>query len=437
MKNGFTMRLVGALALCAALATGSAFAATDQFLKSQGLRQEAADAAAKGDFAAARVALTEALRLRPGHPGILLALASAEAHTGDEESAMTHLQQYATMGLVARIADRPEFLPLALKPRFIGAKVQIEMNGEPKGAPVKAFALGDGAALFEGIAVDGAQAFAGSVRERRIVRIVGGIAEDFVAPGADGLFSVFGLAVDKPRGLLWAASTAGVLTPGLAPGEIGSAGVFAFDLETGALRAKAVLGPDIKAMLGDVAVAADGTVYATDSANAAIWRLKPGADALERVFDDRRFVSPQGIAVTPDQRRILVADYAMGLYAIDLETAKMTSVSAPSAVTLLGIDGISFADSGTLIASQNGIAPERIVALALDPDPASETVDIRRMRVIAANSPLHDGITLAAAAGPFVYYIANAPWARFDPEGKDTGKGPFPEAIVAKVAIGP
>jgi len=402
MKNGFTMRLVGALALCAALATSSAFAATDQFLKSQGLRQEAADAAAKGDFAAARVALTEALRLRPGHPGILLALASAEAHTGDEESAMTHLQQYATMGLVAHIADRPEFLPLALKPRFIGAKVQIEMNGEPKGAPVKAFALGDGAALFEGIAVDGAQAFAGSVRERRIVRIVGGVAEDFVAPG-----------------------------------EIGSAGVFAFDLETGALRAKAVLGPDIKAMLGDVAVAADGTVYATDSANAAIWRLRPGADALERVFDDRRFVSPQGIAVTPDQRRILVADYAMGLYAIDLETAKMTSVSAPSAVTLLGIDGISFADSGTLIASQNGIAPERIVALALDPDPASETVDIRRMRVIAANAPLHDGITLAAAAGPFVYYIANAPWARFDPEGKDTGKGPFPEAIVAKVAIGP
>ena len=426
------MRL-GVYGLCAALAAGSGLAATDQFLRSQSLRSEAADAAKNGDYAKAEAALTEALRLRPSHPGILLALASAEAHVGDGEDAMTHLQQYATMGLVARIADRPEFLPLALKPRFIGAKVQIEMNGEPKGAPVKAFALGDGAALFEGLAVDGARAYASSVRERRIVRIEGGVASSFVAPGANGLFSAFGLAVDKPRGLLWVASTAGALTPDLAPGERGAAGVFAFDLETGAPKANALLGADVKAVLGDIAVAADGTVYASDSANAAIWRLKPGATALERVFDDPRFVSPQGLAVTPDQRFLIVADYAMGLFAIDPDAGKMITLSAPSAITLLGIDGIGFADDGTLIATQNGIAPERVVAITLDEDVTA----VRRMRVIAANAPLHDGITLAAAAGPFVYYIANAPWARFDEAGHDTGSGPFGEAIVAKVAIGP
>ena len=106
---------------------------------------------------------------------------------------------------------------------------------------------------------------------------------------------------------------------------------------------------------------------------------------------------------------------------------------APSAITLLGLDGISFADDGTLVATQNGIAPERVVAIALEDDFTS----VRRMRVIAANGPLHDGIALAAAAGPYVYYIANAPWARFDPEGKDTGTGPFAPAIVAKAAIGP
>ncbi|MFT3810127.1 MAG: tetratricopeptide repeat protein [Micropepsaceae bacterium] len=427
------MRLPAVLMVCAVLAAGSAFPATDQFLKSQALRQDAADAAAKGDYAAAQAALTEALRLRPGHPGILLALASAEAHTGDGESAMTHLQQYATMGLVARIADRPEFLSLTLKPRFIGAKVHIEMNAEPKGEPVKAFTLGPGAALFEGLAVDGAQAFAGSVRERRVVRIEGGVARDFIAPGSGGLFSVFGLAIDKSRGLIWAASTAGVLTPDLEPGALGAAGVFAFDLETGAPKASALLAADVKAAIGDVAVAADGTVYASDSANAAIWRLKPGAKELERVFDDPRFVSPQGLAVSADQRFLLVADYAMGLFAIDLQSARMRTVSAPSAVTLLGIDGLSRADDGTLIATQNGIAPERVIALTLDPD----AVRIARVRVLAANSPLHDGITLAAAAGPFVYYIANAPWARFDEEGKDTGTGAFADAIVAKVAIGP
>lgn len=425
------MRLLKAALISLTMAATPAFAATDQYLRSQALRETAAEAAAKGDHMAAREALNEALRLRPGHPGILLALASAEAHVGEEENAMTYLLQYAMMGLVARIADRPEFLNLALKPRFIAAKVRIEMNAEPKGAPVKAFVLGSGAALFEGIAVDGAQAFAGSVRERRIVRIDRGVVGDFVAPGAGGLYSVFGLAVDKPRGLLWAASTAGVMTPDLQPGELGATGLFAFDLESGAPKARAVLPPEARAMIGDLAVAADGTIYASDSANAAIWRLKPGAEALERVFDDPRFVSPQGLVVSADQRFLLVADYAMGLFVIELETGKMHTLRAPSAMTLVGLDGLSLADDGTVVATQHGVAPQRVVALNIDPD----FLYLQQMRVIAANSPLHGGIRLAAAAGPFVYYIANAPWARFDEAGKDTGEGPFPDAIVAKAAI--
>jgi len=426
------MRLIGVPFLCAMLAA-NALAATDQFLKAQELRMIAADAAKAGDHAKALTALSEALKLRPGHPGILLALASAEAFTGDGESAMTHLQQVSAMGLTARIADRPEFLSLQLKPRFIGAKVQMQMNGDPKGDPASAFTLGDGAALFEGIAVDGAEAFAGSVRERRIVRIEGGVAKDFIAAKSGGLFSVFGLAIDKPRGLLWAASTASSLTPDLDEGELGEAGVFAFDLETGEPKVKALLPADVKAAIGDVAIAADGTVYASDGANGALWRLKPGSEKLERVFDDPRFVAPQGLVVSADQRFLIVADYAMGLYVINLETAKMTSISAASSVTTLGIDGLSLADDGTIVATQNGISPERVVALTFDPD----FVRLEKLRILAANSPLHDGIALAAAAGPFVYYIANAPWGRIGEDGKDTGKGPFPEAIVAKVAIAP
>jgi len=427
------MRPLRILSLIAALLSGTAVAATPQFLKSQELRQKAAELDRAGDHAGAAAALTEALKLRPGHPGILLALASQLGFLGDGEAAMTHLQMVATMGLTARIADRPEFLAFALKPRFIGAKVQMEMNAEPKGAPVKAFALGDGAALFEGIAVNGAEAFAGSVRERRIVRIEGGMAKAFVPRGTDGLYSVFGLAVDAPRGVLWAVSTAGAMTPDLAPGELGTSGVVAFDLKTGAPKVKALLPPDAKAVIGDLTIAADGTVYASDAGNAAIWRLKPGTDTLERVFDDPRFVAPQGLVVSADQRFLIVADYAMGLYAIDIERGKMTSISVSSGVTALGIDGLSRADDGTLVATQNGISPERVIAMELD----EEFTRVAKLRVIAANNDLHGGLTLCAAAGPFVYYIANTAWHRFDGEGKDTGSGPFPEAIVAKAPIAP
>ena len=223
------------------------------------------------------------------------------------------------------------------------------------------------------------------------------------------------------------------MTPDLAPGELGAAGLFAFDLKTGAPKQKVLLPPEVKAVLGDLVIAADGTIYASDGGNAAIWRLKPGADALERVFDDPRFVSPQGLVLSDDQRTLIVADYAMGLYAINLETGKMTSISASSGTTALGIDGLCRADDGTLVAVQNGISPQRVVTIRLD----EEISRIAKLQVIAANSDLHGEPTLCATSGPSVFYIANAPWARFDGAGTDIGSGPFPEAIVAKTPIAP
>ena len=425
------MRRYAFYVACLTLLGPAAEGATDQFLKAQALRGAAAEAAAAGDHAGAVRDLTEALKLRPGHPSVLLALASAEAEIGDGENAMTHLQQVATMGIAVRIAERPEFLDLQLKPRFIGAIVQMDMNFDPVGAPEAAATLGDGAALFEGVAVDGPRLFAGSVRERRIVVVENGAARDFVAAGTGGLWSVFGLAVDTPRHLLWAASAAGPLTAGLEPGERGAAGVFAFDLTTGALKRKAVLPPDIKASLGDIAVAADGTVYASDSANAALWRLAPTSEALERVFDDKRFVSPQGLALSGDGRTLIVADYAMGLYAIDLARGRMSSVSIPSGITLLGIDGLALAGDGRLIATQNGISPERVVALEIDAD----VTMVRRMRVLAANSPLHGDITLSAVDGDQLFYIANSQWGRFDETGAVKDAGPFAPTIVATIPL--
>ena len=192
---------------------------------------------------------------------------------------------------------------------------------------------------------------------------------------------------------LWAASAAGPQSEGVAPAEYGAAGVFAFDLQTGALKRKAVLGPDAKAAFGDLAVAPDGTVYVSDS-NGALYRLPPASQTLEPFAPDVRYVSPQGLAVVADGRVLMVADYAMGLYGIDTKTQRIWPIPVPSGTTVLGIDGLS-GDGTLLMATQNGVNPQRVLRLAMGED----WTRVRQVAVMAANLPQHREITLGQVAG--------------------------------------
>jgi len=411
---------------------GAAAAASPSFLKAQALREEAAAAEARGDYAAAEGALEKALELRPGHPGLILSLAGVEARQGKAAEALTHLQQFVTMGLAANLGETDAFAALRYNPQFIGVLAGIARNTNPVGEPEIAAHLGEGSALFEGVAIDAASGrlFASSVRRRRIVVVENGVVRDFVPPGEGGLWSVFGLAVDAPRGLLWAASAAGPQSEGVAAAEHGAAGVFAFDLETGALRRKAVLGPEAKAALGDLAVAPDGTVYASD-ANGALYRLAPDAEALEPFAPDQRYVSPQGLAVVADGAVLVVADYAMGLFSIDVATQAVTRLSAPSSVALLGLDGL--AGAGPLIATQNGVAPQRVLRLRLGP----EWDYVQSAEVLSANAPFHHEITLGAIWDGAFWYVANSQWDRFGPDGAVLGEAPFAETVVVRIALPP
>src|SRR5690606_2961449 len=118
----------------------------------------------------------------------------------------------------------------------------------------------------------------GSVGARTIFRARPGegTAEAWIQPGTGGLQSIFGVLADERSGTLWACS-----------GSFGPAGrapqpavLHAFDLKSGAPKARYPL-PTPGAACNDIAVAADGTVYATDTTNMEVVRLKPGAAALE------------------------------------------------------------------------------------------------------------------------------------------------------------
>lgn len=95
-----------------------------------------------------------------------------------------------------------------------------------------------------------------------------GRVETFFA-GSPAIFAATALRLDEPRGLLWGNS------PDFLPaGRRRPHGVFALDLETGAVRRYLTLPGD--GMGNDLAVAPDGTVYLSETRDGSLMRLRPG-----------------------------------------------------------------------------------------------------------------------------------------------------------------
>jgi sugar lactone lactonase YvrE len=111
-------------------------------------------------------------------------------------------------------------------------------------------------------------------------------AEEWIKPGTNGLNQVFGVYADEKFKNLWVCSDGN---------NAGEAAVKAFDLKTGAPKGSYTL-PGDKAFCNDIAVADDGTAYISDTGQASIFMLKPGAKSLETAAKDPLLEGVDGLA---------------------------------------------------------------------------------------------------------------------------------------------
>jgi hypothetical protein len=393
-----------------------ALAQSDPVVESRAQYELAVRAYQARDYAGFLRHARAAQALRPTHGRVTYALASALALTGDPAGALQALRHFTRLGYAADVAADPDFSSLRLNPDFMEVAARARRNREPLVRSRVAFTLDQPDLLTEGLAYDPEQRtfYMGSVRHRKILRVTpAGEASDFVEPQHDGLWAPMGMKVDPAHRALWVAVSARPQMLGYNPADSGRSGIFRYDLATGNLTGRYLIGKDSAYhVLGDLTVSRRGDVYATDSRAPVIYWIRYGSDSLEQFLESPLLLSAQGLALTPDERWLYVAEYVRGILRVDLRSRRVQLLPCPDTVAALGIDGLYWSD-GKLIGIQNGMEPARVVRLTLGP----KGDRVLKAEVLERAHPRYSDPTLGTMVGRDLYYVANSQWERFGEDG--------------------
>lgn len=377
--------------------------------------RQAAEAQKAGNLPVAIEQLETVRALRPDYPRALVALARAYAAAQRPADALAVLEDAARRGLAANLSRDPALSSLTDHPDFARVSAALLANAEPRGTLAPAQTLPAQSGIIESVALDAqGNAYFADVRERCIWhRAADGSLRRFTAEDRK-LLGAFGLALDSARGVLWASTSAVPVTRGYdAASEKGRAVLIAFDLATGRARESLALPADSgEHVLGTIRLGADGAVYASDSSSPVIWRAAPGATQLEAWLEHTEFGSLQGLAFSADGRTLYAADYANGIWSIDVATKTPALLRPAADAALFGIDDLQYRD-GSLIAVQNGSSPARILRIAIVNGVASA-------EVLARSPDLADAATGTIVGSQFVF-IGNSGWSLHE---RATGEPP-------------
>jgi sugar lactone lactonase YvrE len=122
-------------------------------------------------------------------------------------------------------------------------------------------------------------------------------ATTWIQPKSNGLTTVLGVLADEKAGVLWVCASASGGRNG-AP-TVGETALKAFNLKDASFKASDAFPGN--GLCNDIAVAKDGTVYATDTTQGRVLRLKKGAAALDVwASDPMRLATADGLALLAD-----------------------------------------------------------------------------------------------------------------------------------------
>lgn len=408
------------------------------------LSKKFGELAKQKNWQSAREVLTEIGRELPAPtPRYFLTVASVEAHLGHKAEALQWLEKYAATGLNYDIAQDDDLK--ALLANDGGQKIAAEMkaHSQPMEKAQVVCTLPQADTMPEDItylkSADGKMAgsfIVSSVQHRTLYRVslpkAGGKAtskapakaptkectmQEMPLNSEAKRWPTMAVSADPKRKVLWMTANAVPGFSGFPKEDEGKALLLEVDAESGKILHRYDPGASGPAVLGDMSVADDGTVYVTDSIGGGVYRLRSDREAakLEKIADG--LFSPQTPALARDGKRLFVADYSMGIAVIDLASAnsasKVSYLPHPENVAVVGLDGL-YLSGDSLIGIQNGTEPNRILRLRLN----HVQTKITGAEVIEQATERMGDPTHAVAVDGWFYVSANVGWSKVDDNGK-------------------
>jgi sugar lactone lactonase YvrE len=390
------------------------------------LNNKARGFAKQQDWKSMRETLLEIGRQMPAPtPSYVLRMASVEVRLGNRAEALGWLRRYAAMGLTHDVAGDQELKQLVDEKGFQEIAAAMQENAKPvlNAEVVCTLPLPD--LMPEDITFEKSLgAFVtSSIQHHTLYRVTlpkkseqeCGLQEIRLEASAKG-WPVLAVSVDQKRKLLWMTASAMPGFSGFPEADSGKAALLAVKGNNGKVVRRFNLEASGPAVLGDMCVTEDGTVYVSDSIGGGVYRVRGDVATakLEKIADG--LFSPQTPVLAGDGKRLFVADYSMGIAVVDLSGksgGKVEYLRHPENIAVTGLDGL-YRTGDSLLGIQNGSEPERIVRLRMD----HEQTEITSAEVIERGSPQVGDATHAVAASGMFYVSANVGWDKVDDHGQ-------------------
>ncbi len=351
--------------IAATLQGGAACATLDD------CRQQAVDAAARGDYETFHDLAWRAMqKAKPNDPELMYLLARAQSLSGRPGDALVMLQRLRQLGIETDAATNEDFRRVrGLKnwPEFAEsasrASAAAPLAAKKAAAPAPksstdAFTF-DAPSEFEPVGLDydavSRRFLLGDRAAGRLI-VIDEVSHHLVtlvsATSADFLAQISGFAIDPKRGDLWVASTDGH-----------ESALHKLQLISGRVLTKVTTREGGKpARFEDVAVAADGTVFAVDAAAGRIFRLKPGARQFE-IAQETGAGGARTLAVAGASTFYVAG--GRDVLRVDVGRRSTRKLAAPKGTALSNIGRLRW-HGGSLIALQETSSGPRLLRLKLD-----------------------------------------------------------------------
>jgi hypothetical protein len=394
------------------------------------LFQKLGELARQKDWAAARDVLTEIGRELPAPtPRYMLSVATIEARLGHKDEALKWIEKYVATRL-SFDPSRDEDLK-ALMTAGTGTKIAELMkerslpvtNAEFVCALPQADTMPEDITYLKVADTKSVGSFyVTSIQHRTLYRVslpkAGGrectMEELPLSPEAKR-WPTLAVAADPKRNVLWVTASAMPGFSGFPKEDEGKALLMEIDARSGKMLRSFDPGATGPAVLGDMCVTGEGTVYVTDSIGGGVYRLHSAVQTarLEKIADG--LFSPQTPVPARDGKRLFVADYTMGIAVIDLPAAdaapnsssRLNYLPHPENVAVVGLDGL-YRTGDSLIGIQNGTQPERIMRFVMNPAQTGITGS-QVIHQIAQLDPTH-----AVEVDGWFYATSNVGWSKVD-----------------------